>query len=100
MLIFIYIIIGVYLTAINIYAVILMKEQRKSIDDCDNNNKVHDGKIFITALLGGAAGFYFYMLTKKYRLKSLFLMVMLPVLIAMNIYFLILAFRSNFWFMT
>ena len=35
----------------------------------------------------------------KYRLKSLFLMVMMPVLIALNVYAVVLLFTTNFGFM-
>jgi len=91
-----YIILIVYLLSINLYAVLLLKEQKKTIDDCDTSNKVNDGKLFVTALLGGATGIYVSMFLMKYRLKSLFLMVFMPVLIAVNIYAVMLILRYNF----
>jgi uncharacterized membrane protein YsdA (DUF1294 family) len=94
-----YIILIVYLLAINLYSVILLKEQKKTIDDCvENSERIHDGKLFITGLLGGALGIYVAMFVMKYRLKSLFLMVIMPVLIAINIYIVLFALRSNFGF--
>lgn len=93
-----YIIFIVYLLAINFYSVVLLKEQKKSFEDCNEDDKIHDGKLFITALLGGALGIYITMFVMKYRLKSLFLMVVIPVLIALNVYLVIIVFRSNFGF--
>lgn len=95
-----YIILAVYLAAINVYSIIILKAQKKSANDCcaEESDKVHDGKLFVSALLGGALGIYISMFIMKYRLKSLFLMVVMPVLSAVNIYLVILALRSNLGF--
>ena len=52
---------------------------------------------FVAALLGGAAGVYISMFTLKYRLRSLFFMVTMPVLTILNVYILITCFANNFW---
>ena len=74
----------------------LLKSQRDSYDDGDCENAPHDGKIFTSALLGGAAGIFIATFALKYRLKSLFLMVLMPVMIVVNVYILILLFTGNF----
>ena len=99
-MILLYIILLVYLLAINLYAVLLLKEQKKTIDDClEHSEKINDGKIFFTGLLGGALGIYVSMFIMKYRLKSMFLMVFMPVLIAVNIYLILMFMRWNSSFM-
>ena len=58
---------------------------------------VSDGKLFVAGALGGATGVYVAMFVFKYRLTSLFLMVVMPVLITLNIYILIFGFYNDFW---
>ncbi len=94
MYIFIRIIFAVYLLAINFYSFLLIKMQKKGTEE--NNNEIRDGKLFITALLGGAIGIYVSMFVFKYRLNSLFLMVTIPVLIAVNVYIIITCISHNF----
>lgn len=96
MLIFIKIIVAVYFTAINVYGFILIHLQRKAHEECQDK-EVSDGKLFMAGALGGATGIYIAMFVFKYRLTSLFLMVVMPVLITINLYFLIVGFSNNFW---
>ena len=56
------------------------------------------GKLFITALLGGAITIYACMFLFKYKRSDLLLMVLLPLLGVLNVYFWILLFRSGFSF--
>ena len=112
MLIFLKITVIVYFLAINVYGFILVYMQRKSRAEstgqpCElqpaqpqNNVKkptVSDGKLFVAGALGGATGVYVAMFVFKYRLISLFLMVVMPVLITLNIYILIFGFYNDFW---
>ncbi len=92
MLLFFKIILAVYLIAVNVYAFFLVKTK----NDEDDEDKSYDGKFFITGILGGALGIYVSMFIYKYRLQSLFLMTIMPVLIAVNVYIIINLFLNNF----
>ena len=66
----------VYLIAVNFYAFLAVHYQKKAREDHEGKD-VHDSKLYITALLGGALGIFVTMFAKKYRLRNLFLMVFL-----------------------
>ena len=55
-----------------------------------------DGKIILTAILGGAITLYITMFILRYRTKNLLLMVLLPVIGAINIIAFYYAYRSGF----
>ena len=95
MLIFIKILLAVYLAAVNFYGFILTGQQKRAEEDGDAC-QVRDGKLFVTGILGGAAGVYVAMFIYKYRLSSLMLMVFMPVFIAVNVYLVIICFTRNF----
>lgn len=96
-MILLYIIFSVYIIAINFYAVMLIRAQRDESGD-NQSNAPGDGKLILTAILGGAIALYVSMFIMKYRLKNLLLMVLLPVIGVFNVYFFYLAFRSGFTF--
>lgn len=99
MLVLIQILVAVYFLAINVYSFLLLRAQKNA--ECDGDcNKVRDGSIIIAALLGGATGVYVAMFVFKYRLRSLLLMVFMPVLIVFNVYLIIVGFAHNFWIIT
>ena len=96
MLILIKILVVVYFLAINVYSFLLLKSQKKNEDD-GNCSKIRDGHLFVTAILGGALGIYVAMFILRFRTKSLFLMVFMPVIIVINLFFVIVGFINDFW---
>lgn len=99
MLVLIQILVAVYYIAINVYSFLLLRAQKNSEEDGECS-RVRDGSVFIAAILGGAAGIYLAMFILKYRLRSLMLMVFMPVLIVLNIYLIVVGFVNNFWVIT
>ena len=95
MLIFFKILIGVYLLSVNFFGFMLINQQKRAEEDGESC-KIKDGKVFITAILGGATGIFISMFIFKYRLTSLLLVVFIPVIIAINVYIAILAFTQDF----
>ena len=86
-----------YIVAINVYSFILIHTQKKqTLENVETT--VKDGKLFIVGLLGGAVGIYVGTFIFKYRLNSMFLMVVMPILIVVNAYFLIAGYSHNFGF--
>ena len=93
----IYVITIVYLIAINLYGVMMLRFQKKAREQGDEENiSISDGKLLLTGILGGATGIYIFMFILKYRLKSLFMMVLMPVFIALNVYMVIFLFNSGY----
>lgn len=93
-----YIIFIVYILAVNFYAVLLLRSQRDEFGEDESKMKSGDGKLILTAILGGAVGIYVSMFIMRYRIKNLLLMILMPVIAVLNIYFIIVAFRSGFTF--
>lgn len=98
-MILLYVLFSVYILAVNFYAFLLLKTQREESTQTETEGKkTSDGKLILTALLGGAVTMYVAMFIFRYRLNNLLLMIALPVLAALNIYFFVLAYRSGFGF--
>lgn len=93
-----YILLIVYIVAVNFYAVVLIKTQRDEFAEDERLKKSGDGKLILTALLGGAISIYVSMFLMRYRVKNLLLMITMPVLGVLNVYMFILAFRSGITF--
>lgn len=101
MVMFIYVLIIVYIIAINVYGIMMLRFQKKARENGDDENlMVSDAKLFLTGFLGGATGIYVFMFIFKYRLKSLFMMVFMPVLIALNVYAIIFLMNGGLSFYT
>ena len=94
----VYIVIIVYILAVNFYAVLLIKSQRDEFGEDERLKKSGDGKLILTAILGGAISIYVSMFIMRYRTKNLLLMITLPVIGVFNVYLFILAFRSGLTF--
>ncbi len=93
----VYLIIIVYVIAINLYGVLMLRFQKKAREDGDEESIiVSDSKLLLAGLLGGATGIFIFMFIFKYRLKSLFMMVLMPVFIAVNYYILFLLLNGGF----
>ncbi|MCD8041268.1 MAG: hypothetical protein LUF82_07115 [Clostridia bacterium] len=93
-----YILFGVYILAVNFYAVMLIKSQKDESGGDQAKMHTGDGKLILCALLGGAVGIYVSMFVMKYRLKNMMLMILMPVIAVLNIYFMVIAFKSGFTF--
>ena len=64
-----YILGAVYLIAINVYGVLILKFQKQAREEGDEESiAIGDGKLFLTGFLGGALGIYASMFIFKYRL--------------------------------
>ena len=88
-----------YLVAINVYGIIILNYQKKSTLNANpnvNHHKISDIKLLFTGALGGAIGIYVFMFIFKYRLKSFFLMILLPIMIAVNVFMVISLLRGNY----
>ncbi len=93
----IYILVIAYVVAINFYGILMLRFQKKArLDGDEENITISDSKLFLAGLLGGATGIFVFMFIYKYRLKSLFMMVFMPVLIALNVYLLVMFFTGRY----
>lgn len=90
------IILIVYILAVNLYGILMLHFQKKARTNGENSLKISDGKLLLAAILGGATGIFIFMFLFKYRLKSIVMMTLMPVLIAINVYIVILIFQGNF----
>ncbi len=103
-----------YFVAINIYGIIILKAQmdyKKCIHEnndentCEQNpkekvKKVSDFRLILTGILGGALGILVFMFIYKYRLRSMLLVVLLPVLVALDGYLIFMLFAGGIFNIT
>ena len=94
--VFFNVILIVYVLAINFYGILMLNFQKKARQNGDEENvSIGDSKLLLIGLLGGAVGIFLFMFLLKYRLKSMLLMVFMPVLIAINVYIIIQLFQNG-----
>ena len=95
----VYILVIVYIIAINLYGILMLHYQKKARENGDEENiGISDTKLLITGFLGGAIGIFSFMFIFKYRLKSLVMMVLMPIIITLNVYIVITLFVHGFMF--
>ena len=94
-----YILTAVYVFSINLYGILMLKFQKKAREDGDEENiGISDTKLIITGLLGGALGIFVFMFILKYRLKSIIMMVLMPLFISLNAYLIFVTINGGFGF--
>ena len=94
-----YILVITYVIAINLYGILMLKFQKKAREDGDEENiGISDTKLIITGLLGGALGIFVFMFILKYRLKSIVMMVLMPLFISLNAYLIFITINGGFGF--
>ncbi len=93
----VYVLAIVYILAINFYGILMLHFQKKSRTQGDEESiAISDGKLLLTGIMGGAIGIYIFMFIFKYRLRSLVMMVLMPVIITLNVYIVYLSFSNGF----
>ena len=60
-----YILFIVYILAVNFFGILNLGFQKRAREECDEDLKVTDVKLIITAALGGALGIYVFMFIYK-----------------------------------
>lgn len=90
-----YILFAVYLAAINFFALLFVRKQKKAAEGALDKPKYRDGKLLLAALLGGALGAFLTMLFSKFRTDNILLMILLPLFIVLNVYAVVSIFRSG-----
>ena len=100
MSIFIIVISVVYLLAVNFYGIMMLNFQKQAREDGDEENiTISDSKLLFTGFIGGALGIYIFMFIFRYRLKSLVMMVLMPVFVTINIFAVIYLFSNGLTFL-
>ena len=120
-MIILYILLIAYIAAINFYAFLLVKTLAAKEREAEaGKQSIHAneqpstppnastppaitpqkmiGKLFVAGALGGAITIYACMFIFKYRRSDLLLMVLMPILGVLNVYFWIILFRSGLAF--
>lgn len=92
----IYVFIAIYLVAVNFYGILMLYFQKSAQKNGEEEKTISDGKLLLAGVLGGALGIYSFMFILKYRLKSIFLMIVMPILTGLNIYLIILLINNGF----
>lgn len=91
-----YVLIISYVLAINVYGVLILKFQKTAREEDDDYTKISDTRLFFTGLLGGAVGIFVFMFIYKYKLTNFYMMVFMPVFIALNVYIIYTFFTRGF----
>lgn len=95
MLMLIKILIVVYFLAINLFSFLLMRTQKLELVKT-NQTTVKDSKLFLVGVMGGALGIFISTFILAYRRDSMFIMIVMPLLITITVYFIVAGIFSNF----
>lgn len=91
-----YVLVTVYILSINLYGILMLNFQKRAREEGDDENiAISDTKLMLAGLLGGATGIFIFMFILKYRLKSLVMMITMPLFIALNVYAIITIFNGG-----
>lgn len=97
-MIMLYIMFAAYIIAVNVYSVMLLLSIKNDADTDESKPMAGDGKLILSALLGGALGIYVTMFVTRFKLKDMTLMILLPVIAVFNVWLAVIAFRSGMTF--
>ncbi len=97
-MIFLYVLLSVYILAVNFYAARLVKTQREEWENGEAPVGNGDSKLILAGLFGGALAVYVCMFVYRYRLSNFLLMIAMPVLAVANSYLFYLGFRGIYGF--
>ncbi len=92
-----YILLAVYLLAVNVYSFMLVKAQKRAATERNAASRFRYGKLFLAGFLGGALAAYAALFLLKFKTDNLLLMLLLPLLIALNVCLLVLLLRNGFF---
>ena len=92
------VLLSTYILAVNYYAFRLLKKQQEDTDVGDMQAGDGDRRQLLISAMGGAIAVFVTMFVLRYRLDSMLLMIVLPLLAVVNIYCFYLGFRSIFVF--
>lgn len=90
-----YILLAIYLAAVNVYAFMLVRSQKKAAEERNADKKAGNAKLFVAGFLGGAVAAYAALFILKFKTDSLLPMILLPLLAALNIYVVVALVRSG-----
>ena len=91
-----YVLFAVYLAAVNLFALLFVRRQKKEAELALDKPRYRDGRLLLGALLGGAPAAFVSVLIMKFRTDNILLMILLPLFIVLNVYLVISVFRSGF----
>ena len=97
-MIFVYILFGVYLAAVNLYAFLLVRNQKRRAAERGNEDKSGNARLLTAGFLGGAIAAYAAMFIYRHKTDNALMMVLLPLLGALNLYLIYALIRSGFPF--
>ncbi len=97
-MIFVYILFGVYFAAVNLYAFLLVRNRKQRDTERNGDDKNGNARLLTAGVLGGAIAAYAAMFIYRYKTDNALMMVLLPLLGAVNLYLAYALIKSGFPF--